>query len=371
MKLFYGVQGTGNGHISRARAMNVHLQAAGVEVDYLFSGRARDQYFAMEAFGDWQCRQGLSFICTHGRVQPLATLRHNSFRQLYQDIRELDLSGYDLVICDFEPITAWAAKRQGIPCIGVGHQYAFLHDVPVAEDSWVSRQIMRHFAPATEQLGLHWHHFGQTILPPIIDLNIQPPEDTASQVLVYLGFESVDTVMPLLRQLDDTRFVYYGAFERPSEEGNVSLRPFSVTGFKQDLYRSSGVICNAGFELASEALHLGKRILVKPLHGQMEQHSNALALEQLDLGSRMQQLSVTAIRAWLDNPAAPQCHYPDVAGAIVQWLLQPDREPVAVLSERLWRETRILNRGQTHLQNAATGSGFVKQPVEVIAGDCA
>lgn len=371
MKLFYGVQGTGNGHISRARAMNVHLQAAGVQVDYLFSGRSRDEYFAMEPFGDWQCRQGLTFVCHHGRIQPLATLRRNRFKQLHRDIRELDLGGYDLVISDFEPITSWAAKRQGIPCIGVGHQYAFLHDVPVAEGSWISRKIMQHFAPATEQLGLHWHHFGQPILPPIIDLNVQPPADTTPQVLVYLGFEAVESVMPLLRQLDDTRFVYYGPFTGCREEGNVSLRPFSVDGFKRDLHRSSGVICNAGFELASEALHLGKRILVKPLHGQMEQHSNALALEQLDLGSRMPHLSAAAIREWLDNPAAPQCDYPDVARAIVEWLLTPERESVAALSARLWQQTRIINRGRTTLQGASSVSGLVEQPMKVVASNLA
>lgn len=371
MKLFYGVQGTGNGHISRARAMSVHLQAANVDVDYLFSGRAREQYFDMQPFGQWQCREGLSFASQQGRIQPLATLRQNNFKQLYQDIRHLDLSGYDIVLSDFEPITAWAAKRQGIPCITVGHQYAFSHNVPMAKNGWFARKIMQHFAPGKEQLGLHWHHFGQPILPPIIDLNIQPPSDTAPFVLVYLGFESAQTVIPLLKQFQDTRFVYYGQFEHAFEDGNVSLRPLSVDGFKQDLYRSSGVICNAGFELASEALHLGKRILVKPLQGQMEQLANALALEELDLGSSMPQLSSTAIREWLDNPAAPQCHYPNVAKAIVNWLMTPNREPIESLSARLWRDTRITNRSNKSLQGALSPSGFVKQSMEVIAGDLA
>ena len=40
MKLFYGVQGTGNGHITRAREMAKALAEAGVEVTYMFSGRA-------------------------------------------------------------------------------------------------------------------------------------------------------------------------------------------------------------------------------------------------------------------------------------------------------------------------------------------
>ncbi|WP_275451435.1 glycosyltransferase family protein, partial [Photobacterium sanctipauli] len=60
MKILYGVQGTGNGHISRAREMARALASQGAEVDYLFSGRPADQYFDMEGFGDYQTRRGLT-----------------------------------------------------------------------------------------------------------------------------------------------------------------------------------------------------------------------------------------------------------------------------------------------------------------------
>ena len=49
MRIFYGVQGTGNGHLSRARAMaNEFLQYPDISVDWLFSGRERHHYFDME-----------------------------------------------------------------------------------------------------------------------------------------------------------------------------------------------------------------------------------------------------------------------------------------------------------------------------------
>ena len=44
---------------------------------------------------------------------------------------------------------------------------------------------------------------------------------------------------------------------------------------------SKGVICNAGFVTPSEALYLGKRLLVIPLNGQYEQHCNVAALEKI------------------------------------------------------------------------------------------
>ncbi len=71
------------------------------------------------------------------------------------------------------------------------------------------------------------------------------------------------------------------------------LRPFSRSGFIDNLKNCNGVICNAGFELASEALHAGKKMLVKPLAGQLEQPSNAQAMRKLGLGDVMERLDAT------------------------------------------------------------------------------
>ncbi|MGL5401221.1 MAG: glycosyltransferase family protein, partial [Plesiomonas shigelloides] len=51
MKLLYGIQGTGNGHLSRARELVPALRAQGIRVDVLCSGRAADAYFDMQVFG--------------------------------------------------------------------------------------------------------------------------------------------------------------------------------------------------------------------------------------------------------------------------------------------------------------------------------
>ncbi len=115
MKILYGVQGTGNGHTTRARVMAKAFAKAGVEVDYLFSGRSRDQYFDMQEFGSFQARQGLTFVTERGRVNGLKTLKNAKVCELIKDIRELNLKQYDLVMNDFEPVTAWAAKRQRYP----------------------------------------------------------------------------------------------------------------------------------------------------------------------------------------------------------------------------------------------------------------
>ena len=94
----------------------------------------------------------------------------------------------------------------------------------------------------------------------------------------------------------------------------------SREGFKKDLYDSAGIISNAGFELASEALYLGKKILVKPLQSQMEQISNAAALEQLGYGRKMEEIDSDVIEQWLHQNHVVRITYPNTAKIIVDWI---------------------------------------------------
>ena len=122
MRILYGVQSTGNGHITRARAMARALADQGLSVDYLFSGREADQFFDMEGFGAYRLCQGFTLAIENGRLDTLGTLRRLAPRRFLREVRALDLEPYDLVITDFEPVTAWAARLRHKPSVGIGHQ---------------------------------------------------------------------------------------------------------------------------------------------------------------------------------------------------------------------------------------------------------
>ncbi len=337
MRILYGVQGTGNGHISRARKMAAHLRQRGAETTFLFSGRATAGLFEMEAFGAFLHRQGLTFITRDGGIDPLSTLIEARPLRFLRDIRELDPRGYDLVVTDFEPVSAWAARRRGVPVVGIGHQYAFRHAVPMAGDRWHSRTIMRHFAPADIAVGLHWHPFGAPVLPPIIDTGLTR-DASDGRTLVYLPFENQSTVTRLLSHFPAHHFVQYAPGLEDSRHANVDLRRTCLEGFRRDLCRARAVICNAGFELVSECLHLGLPVLVKPLRGQMEQASNAAALRRLGWGSSCEQLDEVALGEWLVSPAAPPAlRYPDVASHLADWLLAGACDDLSELFEILWQ----------------------------------
>lgn len=337
MKILYGVQGTGNGHITRARAMSVEFARLGIEVDYVFSGRDKHEYFDMECFGDYRSFSGLSFVAKDGQINLWATFRRAKIFQLLKDVATFDISEYDLILTDYEPVTAWAARRQGKPCIGIGHQYAFQYDIPKFEGDALGSWIMSRFAPVSQGVGVHWHHFGEPILPPIIQHAEHKSIAQDDQVLVYLPFENSEDVMEWLEGVPNYKFRMHCKDIEPGKYANVEVFPFSRDGFQKNLHECKSVLCNAGFELNSEALHMGRRIMVKPLHGQVEQLSNVVALESLGFAKASKTLSPEVIREWLDESKVVRVAYPNVAKGIAEWIAAGAKTSLEELSHDMWQ----------------------------------
>jgi uncharacterized protein (TIGR00661 family) len=341
MRIFYGVQGTGNGHITRARAMAKELFKAGIEVDFQFTGRPFHKYFDMAVFNGHQLRHGLTFSFNKGQVSYLNTLLTSKPITFIKEIKNLELKGYDLVISDFEPVTAWAAKSQGIPVVGIGHQYAFNHKIPREGSDPIADAVMKYYAPVNVGVGLHWHHFGQPILPPIIE----PPKESKAivdnKIIVYLPFEDTNIVIGLLSPFNKFQFHIYSEENVISSVDHVICKPLSREGFQQDLVDCAGIISNAGFELASEALQMGKKILAKPLHSQMEQISNAAALHQLGYGHVMNDLDGAAIDYWLYHAHGVLITYPNTAKIVVEWLQNGMPEMTSDYIESIWNTVDV------------------------------
>lgn len=342
MRILYGIQGTGNGHITRARALAPALRQRGIEVDFLISGRGTTPLFDTDIFDDFRLMTGLTLVTINGQIDPLRTLRNVHPRQLWRDVRHLDLSGYDLVITDFEPITAWAARRAGKPCLGIAHQYAFRHAVPQVRSVGASL-LYRYFAPADVAIGCHWHHFRQPVIPPLAPVSVGTDTEVDQRlILVYLPFEDLEDVLSRLRPLSDYRFAVYHPDATLRTEGHIELNPISRSAFQADLLRCSGVMANGGFSLSSEAIQLGKPLLVKPVAGQPEQASNALALEALGLGHMTRHISSDTIARWLSLRRAQAIHYPNMAELLADWIAEGNIHDSARLIRDAWNQTRGL-----------------------------
>jgi uncharacterized protein (TIGR00661 family) len=335
MKLLYGVQATGNGHISRSRLVVQALKARGADVAVILSGRDPAELWEMEVFEPFRSYTGLTFAIHNGKIDTLKTAKQLRLLRLFKDVREVPNEGYDLTISDFEPLTSRLAKRWGKPCLGIGHQYAFSSAIPKVSGHWGSRGIMSLFAPASIHIGLHWHHFNQPIFPPIVP-QIQPGPQQEHH-LIYLPFERQSFVIELLQRFPSVPFHFFTSVNQVTEAGNVTCFPFSREGFLTSLKSCRGIMANAGFELASEAIHLGKKILLKPLLGQYEQLCNAKAMEGLGWGLTTQSLTPESVAAYLESPSPSARPYPDVAGHLADWIMEGRKQPLAELSQQLWR----------------------------------
>ncbi len=341
MRALYGIQGTGNGHLARARALAPALREAGVELDFVVTGRKRQDCFDMDAFPDFDCFRGLSLALRKGRLRPFGTVFGNNVFAFARDLGKLDLRRYDLVISDFEPLTAWAARLRNVPVVGVSHQCAFDHAVPKVRGYRASVMVMRHFAPASVAIGLHWHHFGQPVLPPLIG-RLEAKRPLPGKVLVYMVWEPLDKLIEFLRPLaTQCEFIIYTATEAEHAAGSITIKPLSYRNFHRDLQDCAGIISNAGFELSSEGLAMGKKLLLKPISGQYEQLCNALALQALGRATVVDSLDRDTLGQWLELPMPQRVAYPDVAAAVAGWIAAG--RPVALdeLASDLWRSTDL------------------------------
>jgi uncharacterized protein (TIGR00661 family) len=116
-------------------------------------------------------------------------------------------------------------------------------------------------------------------------------------VLVYLtsGFESF---LKLLKSFSRERFRVYG-YDRDEQNGHIVCKPFSKTGFLQDLAGCKAVMATAGFTLMTEAFYLRKPYLALPMRGQFEQELNAYLLARLKYGINLRRIRSEAIGNFL------------------------------------------------------------------------
>lgn len=343
MKILVGIQGTGNGHLSRCHALaEVLNHDHRIQFDYLVSGREPAKLFDMEDFGDFAWRAGLSFQVRQGKISILDTLSRNPWLQFWDDVRNLDLSGYDLVVTDFEPVTAWAARRQGVRCIGMGRQYAFFKPLGDVQINPLNRAMLKQFAPCDTLLGMHWQNSGAHVIPPLIHGAQHAQIAQGQEILVYLPFEPIEQVTQLFKHFPEYQFKVYHPDATPGLVGNVECFKPSRTTFPEHFARSMGVISNAGFETSSEALARGKKLLVKPLHGQFEQLANARCLVERQLAQYMIELSPAAIEDWLEEGQSLRIDWPDVAPVISDWLADGALESVQSLNRRLWQVSEVI-----------------------------
>ena len=330
MNILYAIQGTGNGHLMRALDVVPLLQqrvaALGGQLDILVSGPPADLPLPFEV----RYRVGgMGFLFgKKGGINFVKTFRQFNSAGFVHDIRHLPVQDYDLVINDFEPVSAWACRLRHRPCVALSHQSAVLHPAaprPKQEDP-AGRAVLRHYAPSTAQYGFHFQAYAPGISTPVIRQQVREltPSDEGHYT-VYLPAYDEATLVERLRYL--SRGVQWEVFskhsQQPADYGNVRVWPVSGGDFLQSLARAHGVLCGAGFETPAEALFLGKKLLVVPMKQQYEQQCNAAALAKMGVPvvRGLKDKHLDHLDDWLRRGQAVPVDYPDRTGAVLDQLL--------------------------------------------------
>ena len=325
MKILYAIQGTGNGHLSRARDIIPVLQQKG-ELDILVSGIQADvdlPYPVKYRF------KGLSFIFgKSGGIDLIATYRKSNLKQLYKEIKSLPIDDYDLVINDFEPVSAWACKMKHKECVGLSHQAAVINKKspkPKKKDP-VGKAVLHNYAPVTAAYGFHFGAYDKDIFTPVIRSQVREakPQDKAHYT-VYLPAYSDEKIIKVLGEIKNIQWqVFSKHTKKEYKEKNIHIRPINNEAFIESFINCTGVLCGGGFETPAEALYLKKKLMVIPMKGQYEQQCNAAALKTMGVPviKSLKKKHLDTIKDWTATNQHIIINYPDTTQRIINMIIK-------------------------------------------------
>ena len=325
MKVLYAIQGTGNGHLSRARDVIPVLLSKNIELDLLVSGVQADVTLPYKVKYNFQ---GLSFIFgKKGGVDLWKTYSNSNLRGLRKEIKQLPVEKYDLIINDFEPVSAWAAKRKNVPCVSFSHQAAVLSEKAPKpkKPNFSGRQILKRYAPTEKQFGLHFEKYDTGIFTPVIRQEIREAKtQNLGHYTVYLPAYDDNRILSILSQIPEIKWQVFSKHNKIERiQDNVHIQPINNESFIKSLLTCDGVFCGGGFEAPAEALFLNKKLMVIPMKGQYEQQCNAAALYNIGVPviDSLKKKHIPKIKNWVSSNERIVVDFPNQTDAIINEIL--------------------------------------------------
>ncbi|WP_107059328.1 glycosyltransferase family protein [Streptomyces sp. NRRL F-5126] len=329
LNVIIGVNGIGMGHSVRQSVIAEYLRDRGHQVRIVTNGSTRVEYFRNLGFPAWNgwmptllARDdhihAVDALRTNIRQTPAGISRHLHLRRM---IRATGIP--DVFITDYEPNTPRLAYHFGRPLISVDQQSKYRHlDLPPVGRyaRTADEQRLRYFAPRADRsficsyVPLTADDQRLEFIAPVVPDFVRSARVTTEPVSTayfsrYFNHgpeESVRTLADVFRQYipDRTLRIYAHADEieslRPYADDKIEIRPFDRQAFISDLARSEAVFSNAGFNLISEALVLGKPAHLVPLPT-YDQHWCAKVVHEAELGTTAPRIDPGAVLDFLNR----------------------------------------------------------------------
>jgi uncharacterized protein (TIGR00661 family) len=318
VRIVYGVQSTGKGHLSRFLGLLPLFQRDGHELLVVVTGRWNPPGYFLDALAGTRFRRfpglpmiadGVGGISKRGTVKAFATRLpglFNSFRKAHRWISAFDP---DLIVSDFDPVTGSPFVAPGTFKVGIGNHFTSarrdLEPPPgLRRERFNIRVVEKLITSGLDaRIGCHFYPLDDECFPPILrpETLAMTPE-TGDHLVVYHAFPGlIPPVLAYAERHPGTPIILYGYETKPRGlPGTVRLER-DAGRFLRDLATCKAFVGTAGFQSVAEAFYFGKRIVVQPIEGHYEQKWNAAQLELHGMGRQCR----GDLEADLEHPLDP------------------------------------------------------------------
>jgi uncharacterized protein (TIGR00661 family) len=250
-----------------------------------------------------------------------------NLRKLVQDIRHLPLKQYDLIINDFEPVSAWACRLQKLPSVSLSHQCSFVSPKTPRPKKWNAAEwLFKYYSPTTDHIGFHFERYDDFIHTPVIRSEIRNLTPTnEGHYTVYLPAYDDKTLVKYLSQTAEVEWqIFSKRQKKTTREGNICIFPVNNEAFNKSLASCEGLLTGGGFEGPAEALFLQKKVLMIPMTGQYEQQCNALAASKLGVPvlHTINESFVGEVNKWIADDKRIRVDFPDETAQIIDNMIK-------------------------------------------------
>ena len=294
MKILFGVQTEGNGHITQCIATKQYLQSQGIEVTTAFAAKKKrglPKYFTDE-FNviDYN---GFDFVFDNvGRVVIWKTILNNTFelpRLIVSFIKICTIiqkEKPDVIFNYYEPLVGLTALFfRNIKYVSFGHQYAMDSVIYPRINGYIVQKLFLSIINKITSIrakivALSYYEFNDATMivsPPILRAESYRISDKKEDfVLVYLMNE--DMLPQLISQAKKYPDINIQCFTKLTKQYDElpNLKLFNLDGklFQEKMKVCKSVVCSGGFETSAEAIYQNKPLLMIPMPNHYEQHAN-------------------------------------------------------------------------------------------------
>ena len=294
MKVLFGVQSEGNGHMTQALCVQEYLKTRNYEIGPAFVAKKNKglaKYFT-DAFDTFEY-EGFDFVFgKDGKVIIWQTFLKGCIEMpklIYSFIKicvKIKKEKPDMIVNFYEPLVGLTAIFfRDIKYISFGHQYAMESSRYPKIDGFLFQKIFLGIINGITSIeskivALSYYKFDSEdmiVCPPILRKeSYNTSNKTENFVLVYLMNE--DMVSGLVDNAalhPDLNIECFTKLTRKHQTiSNVKLYNLDGQLFQEKMKVCNAVVCSGGFETSAEAILQHKPLLMVPLPNHFEQYAN-------------------------------------------------------------------------------------------------